>query len=291
MCFTGRSRSHLHLEHLLTACFSQLYPIAVSHNFKQVQPGVLGDGILSAGKYRISGSVKDNSELNFKILNLAGQRQTSHSRQYTCTETTSLGKGTFSGRNASPPKLGLGPVSHYSDYTDDLVSSILNAGKGGQATTDYFNTVNILNQLFQSLAGDQGSWSTATDSATGLPIQYVAYTDSNNHEYYIKIGPEELQTDSNGNVVTNGSTATIDGVDYQGIGMITMTCGYSNYTFSKTCWWLGTTTLTSQIIWAIIGDTVKAAGKAVIQGIACLSPYSSAGQVHEDKDVSRHESK
>jgi hypothetical protein len=225
-----------------------------AYNFAHAYPVI---GTLAAGKYHISGNVKETGEVDFTLSDLSGTTLAF----FTYYGATSIGTGRFSGTVTSPPKLGLSAVSHYSEYTDQLVATINAATQGGPATANYFNVANSMSQLFQPLANTgRSGWSDATDSATGLPVKYVAFTDEDNKLYYIKVAPDQIALDANGDVVFNGSTATVKGVDYNGIGMITMTCGYDNYTFSKTSWWLGTSiggTVASKVLWGAIGDTLK----------------------------------
>jgi hypothetical protein len=189
--------------------------------------------------------------------------------------------------------LGLGPVSHYCELTDDfstdpLLASIKTASNGGQDTTDYFNRVNSMSQLFQQLANSgSDAWSDDTDDTIGLAIKYITYTDSDNNTYYIKIGQDQMADDGNGNVVLNGSTATIKGVTYNGVGMITMTCGYSNYTFSKTSWWAGTSlggAVATKVLWPLVSSTIKSVATNLADQLKSVFQSGSGGDGGDDAE-------
>lgn len=78
--------------------------------------------------------------------------------------------------------LGLGPVAHYTELTNDLydplVASIKAASQGGSATSGYFAHINNMNQLFQNLsAKGNAAWSTITDDTIGMPSKLPCLTD------------------------------------------------------------------------------------------------------------------
>ena len=183
---------------------------------------------------------------------------------------------------------GLGQVKTYSPLTGNLsqdpqMQSIKAATAGGSATANYFTTINNMNQLFQSLASKgSAAWTQSTDTTPiKAPVSYVVMDDAHGKPFYIKVGLEGVNLDSSGNVQVNGSTAVINGVTYNGIGAIKMTCGYSNYTFSKTSWWAGTSiagAVASKVLLPKLFSTVKSVANVVANNIKAMRSEPDAGE-------------
>ncbi|KAL5338932.1 hypothetical protein BJX70DRAFT_365102 [Aspergillus crustosus] len=186
---------------------------------------------------------------------------------------------------ASPKIVGLGSVATYTPLTGDLstdptIQSIQAALAGGPATQQYFQKVNNFGQLFGQLAENgSAAWQTGTDSSiqydgNPAPVQYVELVDGNQKAYYIKVAAANVSLDGNGNLNPNGTTQTINGTTYNGIGTIDMTVGYSNYQYSTTSWWVGTSiggiAIASKVL-PYVFNAVKAAAKAVADKIQAAS--------------------
>lgn len=55
-----------------------------------------------------------------------------------------------------------------------------------------------------------------------------------NKQYFNTISVKGLNIDGNGNIQVNGTTAVINEVTYNGIGVLQSTLGWDDYTFSET---------------------------------------------------------
>ncbi|KIL85425.1 hypothetical protein FAVG1_11381 [Fusarium avenaceum] len=159
----------------------------------------------------------------------------------------------------SPPLIGLGqvytttPLSSDNINTDPLLQSIKNGLSGGGGTANYFNVVNGMGGVFQQLIQNgRKAWLKATDE-NGLP-------------FFNMISVKGLNIDDNGNVQLNGTTTVINGVTYDGIGVLQSTLGWDDYTFSETSWWLGVS-INGDISLGLILGAIKGAVRAVADAI------------------------
>lgn len=162
------------------------------------------------------------------------------------------------------PTVALGSVSSSTPLSDNLstdwlLSQIKSAVGGGSATTNYFNMVNNMAQLWKQVQASGGNaFNQATDtSPIAAPLMYISMEDQDNNNYYISIQQKNIATDGNGNINTNGTSQTVKGVTYNGIGYISMTCGYNTTPFSETFWWLGTTGIEAAVILPIVFNLIK----------------------------------
>ncbi|KAF4341985.1 hypothetical protein FBEOM_4078 [Fusarium beomiforme] len=188
----------------------------------------------------------------------------------------------------SAPLIGLGqvstaaPLSSNNINSDPLLQSVKNGLSGGDGTSEYFNTVNNMAQVFQQLkANGRNAWTQGTDS-NNLPVFYVESADNETGKvFYNKISVKGLNFDDNGNVKANGTTTVINGVTYHGIGVLTNTSGWSDYDFSTTSWWLGTgiggTIVLGQIISAL-KNVIQAVAYAQAEVIQTMANDPDAGE-------------
>ena len=186
------------------------------------------------------------------------------------------------------PKVGFGnsetwtPFSPTGDQlsSDSLVAAILAGSKGGNDTASYFDQVNSVGQLYKQVA-DQGdaAWVQGQDDQ-GNPVHYVSMQDSSGETYYMKMAVEKLNVDDNGIVVPNGSTFTLNGVEFQGMAMITHTVGYSNFTCSQTSrqiGYLAAGTVPAKVILPYVWAGLKTLVQAVSKGIQALWNLATGG--------------
>lgn len=175
------------------------------------------------------------------------------------------------------PKVALGdtrtstPLSPSGDNvgTDALLQSILAGAQGGPATATYFDQVNKMGQVYAKLGqGGNNAWEQGSDK-DGNPVHYVEELDASGNAYYIKVALEGVQTDSNGNIVPNGTKVVVNGVTYSGVGYVSQTCGYKNFEFAKISRTVG------------IGSAVSVAAKIILPYIitalkACRTAIGNA---------------
>jgi hypothetical protein len=194
----------------------------------------------------------------------------------------------------SAPLIGLGqvstaaPLSSGNVNTETLLQSVQNGLTGGQGTTEYFNRINNMAQVYQQLkTNGRKAWIQGTD-ANNLPVFYVESADNiSGKVFFNKISVNGLDFDDNGNVKVNGTTTVINGVTYQGIGVITNTAGWSDYDFSTTSWWLGVGIVGSialKEIFDALKGTIEAVANVqadVIQNMAD-NPEAAEGGAEEE---------
>lgn len=197
---------------------------------------------------------------------------------------------------SSPKLVALGSVATYTPLSNNLsddptIQSIQAALAGGPATQQYFQKVNNFGQLFAQLSQNgSAAWTEGTDSSIQYdgqpaPVMYVDLVDGSGNAYYIKVAAANITTDDAGNVNPNSSTQTVNGTVYNGIGTIDMTVGYSNYQYSTTSWWLGTSiaglVVASKVL-PIVFKAVKAAAQTLADKIKATADTPDAGEGGEE---------
>ncbi|KAH6949180.1 hypothetical protein DER45DRAFT_606629 [Fusarium avenaceum] len=173
----------------------------------------------------------------------------------------------------SPPLVGLGqvysttPLSSDNINTDPLPESIKNGLSGGGGTANYFKVANGMGGVFQQLIQNgRKAWLEGTD-ANDLPVYFVESMENMiNKQYFNMISVKGLNIDDNGNVQVNGTTTVINGVTYDGIGVLQSTLGWDDYTLSETSWWLGVS-INGDISLRMILGPIKGAVRAVADAI------------------------
>jgi hypothetical protein len=199
---------------------------------------------------------------------------------------------------SSPKIVGLGSVATYTPLSDNIsedptIQSIQAALAGGPATGQYFQKVNNFGQLFGQLSQNgSAAWTTGSDSSIQYdgqpaPVKYVELVDGQGKPYYIKVAAANVNVDGAGNVNPNGTQQTINGTTYKGFGSIDMTVGYSNYQYSKTSWWIGTSIgglVAASVVLPPVFDAVKAAANAVADKIKATATAEEAGEGGEETE-------
>ncbi|KAF5633828.1 uncharacterized protein FTJAE_6979 [Fusarium tjaetaba] len=197
----------------------------------------------------------------------------------------------------SNPLIGLGqvftaaPLSSDNIDTDPLLQSVKNGLAGGEGTSDYFNVINSMSQVYQQLKDNgRNAWVKGTD-ANGLPVYYVESTDTlTNKNFFAKISVDGLNFDVNNNVKTNGTTTVINGITYQGVGLMNYTSGWNTYNFSTTSWWLGvgiSGAIAFNGIISALSNAIQAVANAqadAIQDIANDPAAEDGGEAEEEEE-------
>jgi len=143
--------------------------------------------------------------------------------------------------------VGLGPAYFGTPISTDLSSDPLlqavnDGAKGGTNTVGFFNKITSFGQQLATAASTGiDAWTKSTDS-NGITIYYMGLDDGNGNTFYVEVHMLGLSidgSDDDATVVTNGTSQTINGNTYDGIGYKALTLSYKNTKYAQYLWWVG----------------------------------------------------